>query len=189
MSRLGLTQSLFRLDGVPSAAEALSVPVPFVIENHLGLCMVVDRKNASLAKAIVGLARKRVSHAGLSKVVDLRDQVRKESGVSVEIPLIKRVLQSVPSLRWLDEEREWFLLEDVQRNHLVTRVTKLPGVARRIHVNEMLATIASDHRVKGAHSPEAHRSRVLPHRLQCQTRWRLPDCQRNPLGRRSAFRG
>jgi hypothetical protein len=155
MRRLGLTQSLFRLDGVISAAEILGLSIPFVMENHRGMWVVVRREDAGLAKTIVQVARKRVSHAGLSKLAGLRDQVRQETGVSIGKPLLKSVLQSLPSLHWLDEECDWFFLEDVQRNHLVTRVTKLLSVAPRISVREIRASIANDHRVKGLDPPKS----------------------------------
>jgi hypothetical protein len=58
-------------------------------------------------------------------------------------------------LRWLDEQSEWFLLDDVPRNHLVTLVMKVLSVAPRIHVNEMRAAIASDHRGMGFAPPKS----------------------------------
>jgi hypothetical protein len=153
--RSGLTESLFRLDGIVCAAELFDISIPFMTEQHHGLSMVVRHENAGLGKSIVRVARKVVSHAGLGKVDDLCDRVQEDAGTPVATPVVRRILQSITSLHWLDQEYEWFFLEDVPRNHLVTLVTKVLSVAPRVHVSEVRSAIASDHRGMGFAPPRS----------------------------------
>jgi hypothetical protein len=155
LCRLGITQSLFCLEGVVSAAKVLSEPIPFIIDEHHGIRTAVRYKDVGLLKAIVRLARKTVSHAGLGKVGGLCDLIQEERGTSIDSLVVVRVLQSLASLHWLDEQNEWFLLDDVRRNHLVTLVTKVISVAPSIHVNEMRTAISGDFRGMGFPPPKS----------------------------------
>jgi hypothetical protein len=150
----GITKSLFCLDGVVNAARLLGVSAPFVIEEHNGIQMAVRHEDMGLSKFIVGLAKRRVSHAGLGKVGDLCDLVQNERGTSIEGSAVARILQSLASLHWLDERKEWFLLDNTRRNHLVGLVAKVLSVAPSIHVNEMRAAIAGDLRGMGFAPPK-----------------------------------
>jgi hypothetical protein len=151
----GLTQAPFRLDGIASAAELFGVSVPFTIEGHHGIQTVVRHEATGLAKSIVRFSRKVVSHAGLGKVADLCDLIEEEAGTAVDSPIVRRVLQSLTSLHWLDQQSEWFFIDDLPRNHLVTLVTKVLAVAPTIHVNEMRSAIARDHRGMGFAPPKS----------------------------------
>jgi hypothetical protein len=155
MHQIGLTRSLFQLDGMISAADVFGVSVPFTIEDYRGIRTVACHEDAGLARSIIRLARRSISHAGLSKVADLCNKIQEEGGPVIGSPIVKRVLQSLTSLRWLDEEFEWFHLDDVRRNHLVTLVTKVLSVAPRIHVSEMHAAIAGDYRGMGFAPPKS----------------------------------
>lgn len=86
---------------------------------------------------------------------DLCDQIQEEGGTSIGHAVVKHVLHSLRSLHSLDEQLEWFFLDDVPRNPLVTLVTKVLSVAPRIHVTEMRAAIASDQRRMGFAPPKS----------------------------------
>lgn len=143
---IGITQSPFGLDGVRSAAKVFGAVTTFISEERHGNRTVVRHEDVGLSQSIVRRARKMVSHAGLGKVRDLCDRIGKEYGTPVENRVVTRVLQPLPSLRWLDERNERFFIADVPRNHLVTLVRKVLSVAPAIHVNEMRAAISSDFR-------------------------------------------
>jgi hypothetical protein len=154
LRRIGLTHSIFRIDGIGSAGKLFGVPIPFDIEKHQGVRTVVRHEDAGLTKSIIQLARRVVSHAGVGKVADLCDRLSEQTGTTIEGALTERVLGSLDSLRWLDEEHEWFFLDDVARNHLRTIVTKVLSVAPHIHMSEMRAAIASDYRGVGFAPPK-----------------------------------
>jgi hypothetical protein len=155
LCRSGLTQSVFRLEGIVAAAQLLGVSVPFIIEEHGGVRTAVRHADAGLAKAMIHCARKVVSHAGLGKVADICDQLQEETGTAVPSQVVRSVLQSLGSLHWLDDHSEWFFLDDVPRNHLLTLITKVLSVAPSINVNEMRSAIASDYRGMGFSPPKS----------------------------------
>ena len=155
MQRNGSTESCFRLDGVASAAGLLGVPLPFNIEHHKGIRMVVRQADAGLAKSIIQTSKKVASHAGLGKITDICDLVQEETGSQVPGSLVRNVLKSISSVRWLDEQSEWFFVDNVPRNHLLTLVNKVLSIAPRIHVNEMRAAISGDRRGMGFAPPKA----------------------------------
>ncbi len=155
LQRIGLTQAQFRIEGVVSAAEVFDISVPFIIEGHPGIRTVVRHEDTGLAVSIVRMARRCASHVGLSKVADLCDRVGEEGRTPIEGAVVKRVLQSLTSLHWLDDQSEWFRFDDVRRNHLVTLVTKVLSVAPRIHVSELRAAIANDPRGLGFAPPKS----------------------------------
>lgn len=155
LRRVGLTRLSFRLDGIVSAARLLGFSDQFIIETHHGIRTAVRNEDAGLAKHIIRAARKAVSHAGLGKLGDLCDQFLEETGTSMANQVVRGVLQSLPSLQWLDKQFEWYLLEDVPRNHLVTLMTKVLSVSPSVNVNEMRSAIASDYRGMGFAPPRA----------------------------------
>jgi hypothetical protein len=155
LNRNGLTQARFRLDGVASAANLLGLSLPFVIEEHRGIQTVASSEATGLVKSIIRLSRRAVSHAGLGKIADLCDALEEKVGSPIASQIVRRVLQSLTSTRWLDQQAEWFFIDDVARNHLVTLVTKVLSVAPHIHVNEMRSAIASDLRGIGFAPPKS----------------------------------
>lgn len=155
LRNLGITRDLFLLDGVVEAAKLLGRSVPFLIEQHHGTRTVVHDEDIGLSKSIVRLASKAVSHGGLGKVGDLCDLLKEQRNSLMGPSVVSSVLQSVPSIRWLDDGKEWFYLADVPRNHLVTLVEKVLSVAPNIHANEMRAAISGDFRGLGFAPPRA----------------------------------
>jgi hypothetical protein len=101
------------------------------------------------------LARTLISHYGLGKVADLCDRVQEEANVELDTSSVRNVLGVLKSLRWLDDESEWFFFDELPRNHLVRLITKVLSVAPCIHVNEMRSAIASDYRGMGFAPPKS----------------------------------
>jgi hypothetical protein len=153
LCRRGITQSLFCLEGVVGAAKVLGEPIPLVIDEDHGIRTAVRYQDVGITKAIVRSARKTVSHAGLGKVGRLCGLIQEERGTSIDSLVVVRALQSLASLHWMDERNEWFFLDDVLRNHLVTLVTKVLSIAPSIHVNDMRAAISGDFRAMGLAAP------------------------------------
>lgn len=151
--RSGLTESLFGLSGILTAAQLLDIPIQFTVEEDEGIRTVVRHDDMGLAKMIVLFARKVVSHAGLGKVADLCDQVQEKTGAAITSQMVKSVVESMSSSRWLDGESEWFFISGVSRNHLVTLINKVLSVAPDIRVNEVRSAIASDYRGPGFSPP------------------------------------
>jgi hypothetical protein len=151
----GFTRSRVRPDGIIAAAELFGISTSFMVEEHQGARTVVRHEDTGLARRVLRLARKVVSHAGLGKIADLADLLGEESGIFLESSILKGIIHSIDTLLWLDDEREWFLLADTPRNHLITLATKILSVAPRIHVNEMRGAIASDYRGMGFSPPRS----------------------------------
>jgi hypothetical protein len=155
LNKLGITKSLFRLDGVVEASRILGYPIPFQIEEHLGIRTAIHHEDVGLSKSILQLTKRVISHAGLGKVGDIHDLLQKQHSSSFDSSVVEGALQSLASVHWLDERKEWFFLDDLPRNHLITIVRKILGIAPRIHVNEMRAAISGDFRGMGFAPPKA----------------------------------
>jgi hypothetical protein len=164
----GLAETPFKLEGVQRAAEVLGRTCPFVLEVANQKSYALTQASAGLAANILQVARKSISHWGVTTIEDVTAQVRQTKGASLDVGFAAKVLRTQDDFEWLDEASGWFWLTSVGRNSLLTQIDKVLSVAARIPVSELRVGVSRNHRREGFAPPQ----RVLL--ALCR---RLPGCR------------
>jgi hypothetical protein len=147
----GLTAGLFRIEGVTKAAELVGRRVPFTITEVNGERLVHAQDIPPLL-SIVYLARRVVSHYGITTVSNVASKLHKERRGTAGRNLVASVLASERSFRWLDSSREWFWSES-GINPVLRRIRKCLAVVNAIHASDLWAGIARSVRMTGFSPP------------------------------------
>lgn len=154
LAERSLSRARFRFDGLTSAAEITDRRCPFVIEHEDGRRYAVPREQRGVAKIVLQLARKTVSHWGVATIEDIAAQVADHTCREISAKFVQAVLCSQPGFSWLDEPSGWFWLNSTTRNALLNQIQKVVAVAPRIHVSELRAGVSRPHRREGFAPPQ-----------------------------------
>jgi len=168
LATAGLTEIPFQLEGIQRAAEVLGRACPFVLEVAHQRSYALTQASAGLAVTILQVARKSISHWGVTTIEDVTAQVRQTKAASLDVGFAAKVLKTQDDFEWLDETSGWFWLTSVGRNSLLTQIDKVLSVAARIPVSELRTGVKRHHRREGFAPPQ----RVLL--ALCR---RLPGCR------------
>jgi hypothetical protein len=137
--QLGLMDRGITLQGVPRAAQVFRRPT-FQL-NRIGDALFVGPV-WHVARIILNTAMKKVAHHGAARVSELRPRVSRSHRRAVDERLMRRILETRPDVRWLDDVGEWFWLTFVSRNRLLARVRKVLAVRPQIHVSKLHEAIS-----------------------------------------------
>jgi hypothetical protein len=121
---------LFRIEGVVKAAELLGRRIPFTITQLNGE-RLVHAQNIPPLLSIVHLARRVVTHYGLTTVSNVAAKLLGEGPGITRRNLVASVLARERGFRWQDSSMEWFWSE-TGRNPLLQRIRKTLAVVNPI---------------------------------------------------------
>jgi hypothetical protein len=154
LATAGISDSPFRLDGIQRAAEILARTCPFAVEVASGKSYALSQSSTGLAAKVVQIARKSISHWGVTTVEDVTAQVREANGAAVDPGFVTKVLKAQDDFEWLDEAAGWFWLRSAKRNALLTQIDKVLSVAPQIPVSELRTGASRHHRREGFAPPQ-----------------------------------
>ena len=140
----GLSRSEFSPEGLRVAAEHLGVKWPF---EYVGIgkqqVLSLAGEGKKYRKAIT-LLRKRTAERGCMNILSLASELQIQDS---KIPRLRRILECVSSIEWLDDSREWLYLPEIRRNRLYNLCTKVLGVASRVHLSELRRAVSKSRRL------------------------------------------
>jgi hypothetical protein len=136
----GLTVGGISLHGILRAAQVFRRRPTFQL-HRIGDALFVG-PIWQVARTILNTATKTVAHHGAARVSELRTEVSRSRRRGVDERLVRRILETRPDLRWLDDAGEWFWLTLVPRNRLLARVQKVLALRPHIHVSKLHEAIS-----------------------------------------------
>ncbi len=149
-----LSKVPFKLQGVINAAEATGRDCSFIVEDGDRQSYVVPPESAGLTKQILQLARKSISHWGVTTIEDVAAEAGSVVGKLVSGKFVAAVVSAQPSFAWLDEASGWFWFSSTARNALLNQIEKILSVCERIHVTELRSGVSRNHRREGFAPPQ-----------------------------------
>ena len=138
--QLGFMDGGITLRGVLHAPQVFRRRPIFQL-NRIGDALFVGPVS-QVARIILNSAMKKVAHHGAARVSELRPRVSRSRRRVVDERLVRRILETRPDVRWLDDAGEWFWLTFVYRNRLLARVRKVLAVRPQIHVSKLHEAIS-----------------------------------------------
>lgn len=144
----------FSLQGILAAAAATGRKCCFIIEDGDGETYAVPRELAGITKQILQLARKSISHWGVTTIEDVAAEVSATCGKQISGKLVASVVSAQPAFRWLDEASGWFWLTSTARNALLNQVEKVLSVCGQVHISELRSGVSRNHRREGFAPPQ-----------------------------------
>lgn len=155
LSRQGLANGPFRLEGLANAANLLGRKIPFAIAEGRGTRLAVAQAGElpNYLLQVLEVARKSIEHWGVATVAEVSAQVAEAMSHGVDEQIVCRLLLSQHDFQWLDEARGWFWLRSVPRNALLSQIHKILSIAERIAVSELRVGVARHHSRRGLAPP------------------------------------
>jgi len=147
----GLSEVLFRLEGLIRAAELLGRGPPFSVTETKRF-RLVHHQPCHVIETIVHAARRTIGHGGIATIGDVfagLPEADQEDGHQ----FVGEVLSGGEDFHWLDPTRVWFWLSSVPRNPVVRRIRKILSVANPVRIAALQAGIARDYRMRGCLAP------------------------------------
>jgi hypothetical protein len=141
----GVCRSEFRSEGIKVAAENLGIKWPFeyVSFDDKQILFLIGGEAERYHKAI-SLLRKKTSERGCVNVLSLASDVQLEES---KLPALRRILDVVSKVEWLDDSREWLYSLESPRNRLRNICSKVLGVAPRVHLSELRRAVSKSRRL------------------------------------------
>lgn len=152
----GLLVGEFPLVSLAHAAELFGRDVPSLAE-HDGMIGPAD-----FARTVAGvqlLARRLTDRWGATTVAELAS-VLADRDVALDEDIIRRTLDGIPDVRFLEEERNWFWMAGSTRNRLLNYVRKIVSVAGSIDIGELRNGVGRHHQMRGFRPPRAVLARL-----------------------------
>lgn len=146
-----LTSTEFPLESLVRAAEVFGRPIPGLIEHG---SIIARTDLVQMIPAIQSAARRLASRWGTSTVAEL-GSVLADASAAVEEDLVRRSIELLPGIRYLDEEHNWFWITDTKHNRLLSQVRKILSVAGSISIGELRDGVGRPHRMHGFRPPRA----------------------------------
>jgi hypothetical protein len=146
----------FSLASLLRTARLLGRPVPAVSEQGGFLA------HADVAQALAAIelqARRLTDRWGTTTVAELTS-VLAEKGGDVDDAIVRRSLEAVSGIRYLDDGRNWFWLVGSRRNRLLNQARKIMSVAGSISLGELRDGVGRHHRMRGFRPPRAVLARL-----------------------------
>jgi hypothetical protein len=150
-----LTGEKFNLEGIIHACEHTGRKCSFVIqsEGNASFAAANTENIAGFGASLVQIARRAVSHWGVTTVADVAAQVIDSNGKPIRTDFAKKILQCQNGFSWLDEAAGWFWIK-TGRNSLLTQIKKVLSVCNRIHISELREGVSRHHRREGFAPPQ-----------------------------------
>lgn len=140
----GVSRSEFRSESVQVAAEHLGIKWPFeYVSFDDKQVLFLAGEGEKYGKAI-SLLRRKTSDRGCVNVLSLASELQLDES---KLPGLRRVLDAVSKVEWLDDSREWFYSLESPRNRLFNICSKVLGVASRVHLSELRRAVSRSRRL------------------------------------------
>jgi hypothetical protein len=146
----------FALSSLVRAARLFGREVPAITDRG-GVVATADLAHA--VTAIEGTARRLTDRWGTTTVAELAS-VLSEKGFDLGEDVARKGLDSVPHIRYLDEERNWFWFLGSTRNRLLNQIRKIVSVAGSIDISELRDGVGRHHRMRGFRPPRSVLARL-----------------------------
>jgi len=163
----GVTERKVSMRGVLRAAEFFGIPSHLQHAKIGGGEFVGTAAALNAVRSAIRAGRHAVEHWGCSTIDDVCAQVSNATDETVTPEAARHAIETQPGFRWLDEESQWFWLDDVPRNRVLNKIDKILAVAPNVDLIDLRAGIARHYRMEGFAPP----SRVL--RALCE---QIGDC-------------
>jgi hypothetical protein len=143
----GISRGDFSPASVKIAAEILHVKWPLaeiLLSNHRIFVLAEDEERLS---KILQIVRRRTSELGCLNILSLASELQIDEGRS---DLLRKMLDRLPEIEWLDESKNWLYSRDTPRNRLFNLCAKVLGVSPRIRLSELRRAVARSRRLSMA---------------------------------------
>ena len=146
-----LVRGPFAIESLLNAAQLFGRDVGFELDRGAG---VIVRGGSGLPSRLVSSeARRLTTHWGAATVDALAAELADRGVGDIDAVLLRVLLETVPNLHWLDDEREWFWVKGTNRNRLLNQVEKIMAVAGSIGIGELREGVGRFHRMGGFRPP------------------------------------
>ena len=153
LSRNRFSKGKFRIEGLLSACKLLGIKTSFSIIKLKGERIIVASKDRWLPKMTIQLAKKAISHRGVSTVSEICAQIEAETRRPIDKDFAISILALLEDFTWLDKDNGWFWLSSVPRNRLLNLIRKILCVSEEIDIAELRSGIGRNHRMEGFSPP------------------------------------
>lgn len=140
----GLTRTDFSIRSVKAAAKILGLKFPFteisIGDDRFFVSAEEERRLATLIQII----RRRTSEMGCMNIRSLMSELHVNEG---KLETIREVIDTIPAVRWLDQEKTWLFLSGSTRNRLFNLCAKVLGVSPQIRLSELRRAVAKSRRL------------------------------------------
>lgn len=151
LSDKALVRGSFAIESLLSASQLFGRDPGFEYDREAG---VVFRDGSRLSPRLVSSeARRLTTHWGAATVDSLAAELADRDDGDVDVALLRVLLETVPNLQWLDDEKEWFWVKGTNRNRLLNQVEKVMSVAGSIGIGELREGVGRFHRMGGFRPP------------------------------------
>ncbi|MFK4132100.1 hypothetical protein ACI2KR_07355 [Pseudomonas luteola] len=154
LSQLGYIPKDFMIEGIINTASFLEAKdegnISIIKEKSFWAespsRFVVNSISCELVKGIYSRALKETSHNGASSVIHISDTLNYSK--EVRELLVRDIIETIPGLLWLDEDKNWFYFSNQGRNRLISRLNKIFSVynaAQFVNVKEAIRRSINKH--------------------------------------------
>jgi hypothetical protein len=151
LSDKALVDGPFAIESLLGAARLFGREAGFGLDRESG---VIFRDGSGLSPRLVSSeARRLTTHWGAATVDALAAELADRCDGDVDAALLRVLLTTVPELRWLDDDKEWFWVKGTNRNRLLNQVEKIMSVAGSIEIGELREGVGRFHRMGGFRPP------------------------------------
>ena len=143
----GISRTDFPVASVRVAAEILKLKWPLTEIAVGSEKMVAPSDDEDRLVRIMQVVRRRTSELGCLSIVSLLSDL----GVpETKIDNIRAIIDVLPSVRWLDDEKRWLYVPGSPHNRLLNLAAKVLGVCPRIRLPELRRAVAKSRRLSMA---------------------------------------
>lgn len=143
----GLTHSEFSAAGVKKAAQIFGLSWPLADVQLAGVRFFVTEEDEEKIARILLVVRRRTSKFGCLNIFSLALEVGFDESFLTKI---RKCLEQIPGIEWLDDDKDWLYLRGSPRNRLFNLCSKVLGVCNRIRVAELRRAISKSRRLQMA---------------------------------------
>lgn len=147
----GLSRGPFAVASVLSAARVFDRSANVKLDRETD---VVYRDGPLVSPRVVAAeARRLTTHWGAATVDTLAAELADDGAGEVDVELLRVLLESVPGMSWLDDEKEWFWVRGTRRNRLLNQAEKIISVAGSVGIGELREGVGRFYRMEGFRPP------------------------------------
>lgn len=140
----GVSRSEFRAESVQGAAERLGIKWPFEFVSFGDKQVLALASEGEKYRKAISLLRRKTSERGCMNILSLASELQLEES---KLPGLRRVLDVVSKVEWLDDSREWLYSLESPRNRLFNLCSKVLGVTSRVHLSELRRAVSKSRRL------------------------------------------
>lgn len=148
LAEAGIARTSFRVEGIATTVKHLGLTIPWSIEKRNARQFVVNPEAMRHIRDFLTVARKRVSHCGITR----KDYVLAEISNKVTVGTLDLYRSLLEDVVWLDDQHDWFWLP-TNRNSVLNRLAKILRVAPRLALSQARAGVLRDRRMEDVELP------------------------------------